>query len=227
MHWNSPIKPAELTENRLIEAILEGHFPVNSHLPGERDLAEQLGVTRPTLREALQRLARDGWLEINQGKATRVRNYWTEGNLNVLATLVQFKNHLPENFVSDLLTVRRLLAPAYARLAVETHPQEICDLLTGLAKIPDTAEDFTTADWSLHQQLTILSGNPIFTLILNGFAELYIVMGHRYFAQPAGRKHSRQFYRDLLECARRKDGVGAETLVQKIMTESITLWQQC
>ena len=227
MNWSSPSKPAELTEARLIEAILDGHFPVNSHLPGERDLAEQLGVTRPTLREALQRLARDGWLEINQGKATRIRNYWTEGNLNVLATLVQFKNRLPENFVSNLLTVRLLLAPAYTRLAIETHPQEVCNLLTDLEEIPDTAEDFTTADWTLHQQLTIFSGNPIFTLILNGFAELYIVMGHRYFARSAGRAHSRQFYRDLLECARQRNSQAAETLVQEIMTASINLWQQC
>ncbi len=227
MNWNTPLKPAEITETRLIEAILDGHFPVNSHLPGERDLAEQLGVTRPTLREALQRLARDGWLEINQGKPTRVRNYWTEGNLNVLATIIQYQNHLPENFVSNLLTVRLLLAPTYARLAIENHAREICDLLESCEEIPDTAEDFTTADWTLHQQLTILSGNPIFTLILNGFAELYIVMGHRYFAQPAEREHSRQFYRNLLECARSGDGGNTEILVTEIMTASIDLWQKC
>lgn len=227
MNWETPIKPAELTESRIIEAILDGHFPVNSHLPGERDLAEQLGVTRPTLREALQRLARDGWLDINHGKPTRIRNYWTEGNLNVLATIIQYQNHLPENFVNNLLTIRLLLAPAYTRLAFESHAPEICDLLSTYNDIPDNARDFTTADWTLHQQLTILSGNPIFTLILNGFAELYIVMGNRYFAQPAGRNHSRQFYRDLLVCARRNDGKAAENLVKKIMTDSIELWQQC
>lgn len=227
MNWNRPLKPAELTETRLIEAILDGHFPINTHLPGERHLAEQLGVTRPTLREALQRLARDGWLEINQGKTTRVRDYWTEGNLNVLATIVQFQNHLPENFVCNLMTVRLLMAPTYTRLAVENHAQEIAEQLSTFLDLPDTAEDYTTADWNLHQQLTILSGNPIFTLILNGFGELYTVMGHRYFAQSAGREHSQQFYRDLLDCAHRSDGQAAEVLTQKVMADSITLWQQC
>ena len=224
MQWNTPKKPAELTEARLIEAILDGHFPVDSNLPAERALAEQLGVTRPTLREALQRMARDGWLEINQGKPTRVRNYWTEGNLNVLATMVQFQDHLPENFVGNLLTVRQLMAPTYTRLAIERHAEEVVDLLLGYLDLPNTPEGYTSADWTLHQQLTILSGNPIFTLILNGFTRLYTVMGHRYFAQPAGRKHSRQFYEDLLDCARNGDGKAAEELVQRIMTESITLW---
>jgi len=63
MQWDTPMKPAELAENRLVEAILEGTFPINSSLPAERELAEMLGVTRPTLREVLQRLSRDGWLE--------------------------------------------------------------------------------------------------------------------------------------------------------------------
>jgi len=225
MDWNAPLKPAELTETRLIEAILDGHFPVNGHLPGERALAEQLGVTRPTLREALQRLARDGWLEINHGKPTRVRDFWKEGNLNVLATMVQFQDQLPENFVSDLLTIRQLMAPTYTHQAIKNHPNQIVDLITSYLEIPDDPEAFTSADWNLHQKLTIFSGNPIFTLILNGFAQLYIVMGHRYFAQPSNREHSRSFYRSLLDCAQNRDGQAAEEITRKVMTESIKHWQ--
>jgi GntR family negative regulator for fad regulon and positive regulator of fabA len=68
MDWVSPQKPAEFTEQRLIDAILDGHFPIGSALPAERDLAAQIGVTRPTLRETLQRMARDGWIEIHHGR---------------------------------------------------------------------------------------------------------------------------------------------------------------
>jgi GntR family negative regulator for fad regulon and positive regulator of fabA len=53
MEWDAPQKPAEWTESRLIQAILEGDFPINSTLTAERELAVQLGVTRPTLRETL------------------------------------------------------------------------------------------------------------------------------------------------------------------------------
>ncbi len=123
MNWSVPEKPAELTENRLVAAFLDGTFPVESSLPAERELALQLGVTRPTLREALQRLARDGWIEIRQGKPTRVRNYWQEGNLAVLAAIARRRQNLPANFVPDLLSVRILLAPAYARLAIERAPR--------------------------------------------------------------------------------------------------------
>src|SRR5690606_5044175 len=89
IRWAAPARPAELTYNRLVEAILDGTFPANSTLPAERELADKLGVTRSTLREALQRLAADGWLDIQQGRRTRVRDIWTEGNLNILAMLVE------------------------------------------------------------------------------------------------------------------------------------------
>ncbi len=42
------------------------------HLPGERSLCERLNISRPTLRAALAQLAREGWLEVAQGKARRI-----------------------------------------------------------------------------------------------------------------------------------------------------------
>ncbi|TLM97514.1 GntR family transcriptional regulator, partial [bacterium] len=51
MNWDLPKKPAELSERRLIDAILTGQYPIDSNLPAERELSVILGVTRPTLRE--------------------------------------------------------------------------------------------------------------------------------------------------------------------------------
>ncbi|MBN2500083.1 MAG: GntR family transcriptional regulator, partial [Anaerolineales bacterium] len=142
MDWDAPLKPNELCEQRLIAAILDGHFPIDSALPGERDLAEQLGVTRPTLRETLQRLARDGWLDIQQGKPTRVRNYWEEGNLAVLDAIARFPQQQPADFVPNLLYIRQLMAPAYARLAVERNAECIQALLKEYIDLPEDVETF-------------------------------------------------------------------------------------
>lgn len=226
MNWLPPPKPAELTENRLIAAFLDGTFPVDSNLPAERELASLLGVTRPTLREALQRLARDGWLEIRQGKPTRVRNYWQEGSLAVLAAIARRQENPPANFVPNLLTVRVLLAPAYTRLAVEKAPDCIAALLRTARQLPDDPAAFSDFDWRLHHQLTICSGNPVFTLILNGFQSLYLEMGARYFTLPQARENSRGFYHDLLAVVNRQDAEAASTLAQRIMQESLGIWNQ-
>lgn len=60
--------PAGFAEEYIIESIWNNRFPPGTILPAERELSELIGVTRTTLREVLQRLARDGWLTIQHGK---------------------------------------------------------------------------------------------------------------------------------------------------------------
>jgi GntR family negative regulator for fad regulon and positive regulator of fabA len=225
MDWQSVQKPAEMAESRLLEAILSGHFPVNSTLPGERELAEQIGVTRPTLREVLQRLARDGWLDIQQGKPTRVRDYWHEGSMAVLAVLAQSPTYQTPDFVVHLLEIRILLAPAYARQAIQAASVEITGLLEGYAGLEDFPSVFARADWELHRLLTQRAANPVFRLLLNSFQTLYILMGEQYFAFPECRASSRAFYGELLICARREAEYDAEVLTRRVMEESLALWQ--
>jgi GntR family transcriptional regulator, negative regulator for fad regulon and positive regulator of fabA len=222
--WEPLLKPAEAAESRLIEAILAGRFPIHSSLPGERDLASLLGVTRPTLREALQRLARDGWIEIQHGKATRVRDYWQEGNLAVLAAIAQYPEQLPGDFVPNLLQIRALMAPTYSSHAVARQGAVVAGFLSSAANLPDTPESFSDFDWQMHRLLTRCSGNPVFTLILNGFATLYPLMGRKYFAPPRARQVSRAYYTDLEVAARFGDARLAETLTRQVMDLSIQLW---
>ena len=219
-------KPAELAESRLIGAILDGTYPFETFLPPERELSERLGVTRPTLRETLQRLGRDGWIEIHQGKPTRVRNPWQEGNLAVLSHLAEHPNHSYPQFVEHLLTVRCLLAPAYSRAAVEKAPEKAASLLRDHPALDATADAFAEFDWKLHLQLSILSGNPVFTMILNGFAGMYLELARHYFFLPDARDNSINFYRVLLQAAQAGNCQLAEEICQRVMQESITFWHR-
>ncbi len=226
MNWEPPLKPSEFAEARLIEAILDGVFPIDSNLPAERELAAMLGVTRPTLREALQRLARDGWVEIRHGHPTRVRDYWQEGQLAVLVAIAQRPDKLPADFVRMLLEVRLAMAPAYTRQAVERSAESLALFLSTLNTLEDSPEAFTAADWSLHHQLTMLSGNPVYTLILNGFGALYKAMGLKYFQLAEARQFSRNYYQTLLEAVQASDAVRAEDVSRSVMERSIVFWNK-
>lgn len=81
--------PAGFAEEYIIESIWNNRFPPGTILPAERELSELIGVTRTTLREVLQRLARDGWLTIQHGKPTKVNNFWETSGLNILETLAR------------------------------------------------------------------------------------------------------------------------------------------
>jgi len=225
MAFHFPDRPAELAETQLIDAFLDGTFPVNSSLPSERELAALLGVTRPTLREVLQRLSRDGWIEIHHGKSTRVRDFWQEGSLTILGAISRHKANLPPTFIDDLLQIRALLAPTYFRLAFENRQLEVLELLQKSTELLDEPLAFSEWDWHLHYQMTVFSSNPAFTLILNGFMELYKTLGPVYFAIHSFRAHSRSFYTRLLDLARSDDRYLVEAETKRAMEESITNWQ--
>lgn len=223
--WNAPRRPSEYAEAMLVSAILDGDFPPGSVLPGERTLAVRLGVTRPTLREAIQRLARDGWLKVAHGKPTEVNDFWVKGGLNVLGKLVEHQAHLPPDFIPQLLEVRLHLAPAYTRAAVARAPLEVAGVLAAVNSLEDTAAAYARFDWSLHQQLTILSGNPIYTLILNGFEDFYQDIALLYFAPPAARIFSADYYNELRRTALAADAEAAEVLSCRVMLASLEIWR--
>jgi GntR family negative regulator for fad regulon and positive regulator of fabA len=225
-NWSAPQRPNTYAEHMLIAAILDGTFAPGSTLPGERDLAGQLGVTRPTLREAIQRLSRDGWLTVRQGKATMVNDFWREGGLNVLSALVQHGDHLPDDFVKQLLEVRLQLAPAYTRAAVEREPAAVAAYLSGYRALPDQPASYASFDWNLHRHLTFSSGNQIYTLILNGFSDFYEQLARLYFATPAARAKSHAFYAALADAADSADAELAAQVSRAAMLESIQVWSQ-
>jgi len=225
-NWSAPQRPAAYAEQALVTAILDGSYPPGSTLPGERDLAAQLGVTRPTLRETLQRLACDGWLTIQQGKPTEVRDYWREGGLGVLDALVRYGQQLPPDFIPNLLHVRLAMAPAYTHAAVERAAATVTACLADQASLDDAPEAFAAFDWTLHHTLTVASGNPVYTLILNGFVGFYEEMACLYFARPEARASSLAFYAALLDAAQRADADAAELITRSVMEESIQLWSQ-
>lgn len=225
MGWSAPQRPIEYAEEALVTAILDGDYSPGSLLPAERELSAQLGVTRPTLREALRRLERDGWLTIRQGKSTRVNDFWRNGELNILTALVRYQRALPAGFVRNLLEVRLSLAPRYTERAVALAPGEVVDLLQKSADLPSTAEDFARFDWQVHHALTVASGNPVYTLILNGFAGFYQYMAVRYFADPAAREASLAFYQALLHAAEGGDAQLAARVTAEAMVRSMAFWE--
>jgi len=224
MSFTPPQKPAEYAESELLNAILDGTYPIDSTLPSERDLSDQLGVTRPTLREALQRLARDGWLDIQQGKSTRVKDYWQEGSLAALSALAASPHHQSPDFIAYLLEIRLLLAPTYARQALQSARSEIAEYLKGAEGLNGDPAAYAAFDWELHHTLTGYAQNPIFQLLLNGFRDLYAQMGRTYFSFPECRAQSRSFYNRLLECAEVDDLDAVEGLMRKTMQGSLDLW---
>lgn len=221
-----PRRPVEQAEAALVRAVVGGDFAIGSTLPGERDLAAQLGVTRPTLREALRRLEQDGWLAVHQGRATQVQDFWREGSLNVLNSLLAVSDTVPQRLVTQLLEAHLGFAALYTEAAVQRAPEVVRTLLAPAVALPERAAAFAAFEWQLRHGLTLASGNPIYTMTLNGFAGFYRVLGRLYFDRAAARAISRRFYADLLDAARPANSRAVADLSARVAREVLACWQE-
>ena len=226
VNLNSEQRSSDLAEQQMIRLISKGDFPAGGELPPERQLAVQLGVGRPALREALQRLERDGWITQRHGRPAIINDFWQKGNLYTLVNLVQTVEKLPEEFIAYLLELRAVLAPAYIRQSVEINPAKVVALLADWEALPDQGEAYAYFDWEIHKKAASLSGNPLYVFLLNSFDPVYIPLATRYFQWSNRREVSRRFYQRLLMAAMSGDGERTELIVREAMQESIALWQE-
>ena len=218
------LRPTQYVEESLVVAILNGTWPPGTALPAERLLAEELGVTRPTLREALQRLAKDRWVTICHGKATVVNNYWQQGGLGILSTLAAHTDYLPPEFVGHLLEARIAFMPVCAQAAAISQPQTLISFLEKAVALGESSQVLAAYDWELQLLLVRQSGNLIYPLILNDFAPVFELIGQYYFKLPDARQSSLNYYAKLQEVIAGNGDV--EQTVRQVMTESLGIWQQ-
>ena len=220
-----PLRPAQYAEHNLVTAILNGRYPAGTALPAERSLAKKMGITRPTLRETLQRLAAEGWIRIQHGKPTVVNDFWSAGGLSMLGTLAKYADVLPNGFITRLLEVRVTLLPQIAKLAARHQPLKILEYLKNQPQPTDKAETFAAYDWELQIHMAVECDNPIYPLILNDFASLFHKMAARYFLPQPSRDASLIFYRNLAAAIERQDN-SVEEIVKAAMEQSIQIWSK-
>ncbi len=84
------LKDAAIT--RLEELVLSGEWQAGTRLPSERDLAEQLGISRPVLHEALVDLAAKGLVRIEARRGVFINDFRTSGSLAILSSLLAYSN---------------------------------------------------------------------------------------------------------------------------------------
>jgi GntR family transcriptional repressor for pyruvate dehydrogenase complex len=121
--------PDEVFDQVLAE-VVDGEIPVGDPLPSERRLAEVLGVSRPAVREALQRMAQTGLLQVRHGGATTVRDYKRHAGLDLLVRLLVRHGELDPAVARSILEARLAVGPSVAALAATRGGPALAALLT-------------------------------------------------------------------------------------------------
>jgi GntR family transcriptional repressor for pyruvate dehydrogenase complex len=114
---------------QLISSVVDGSLEPGEALPSERRLAELLGVSRPAVREALQRLSATRLVDVRHGGSTTVRDFQKHAGLDLLPRLLVRNGELDTAVARSIIEARLAIGPDVARLAAERA-----------AKAPQTAK---------------------------------------------------------------------------------------
>jgi len=210
---------AEEIVEQLRGLILQGTYAPGDKLPPERKLAEQLGVNRASLREAIKKLEHMGLVKTRQGDGTRVLDFMQTAGLELVRHLVERGS---PDILRDVLEFRTIYGREVARLAAT---RATAAELTKLEQIADMCgkdipgEELLRLDLEFYVGLAEASRNQVFKLLINTIRNAVVSFGE-FFAQfQISAEVVRKHQRDVLEALKRRDGEAAAKAAERYLAQ--------
>ena len=166
---------SDVTAQRIRNMIEENRFKVGDKLPNENDFANELGISRSTLREAIKALTSVGILEIRRGKGTFV----TDSTVIESGDLGEINSGL-----DDLFEMRLMFEPECAYYAAQRATDEeiatICKYGEAVEQKIKSGEDRTFEEQKFHESIASATHNAFvqqfMPIIFNAIKKGVIVM---------------------------------------------------
>lgn len=212
-------------------AILDGKLVVDERLPGEHELAERFGVSRPTVREALKRLAAQNLIRTRRGATGGVfvnRLSWSEAHesLFTTSTLLLGMNEIPFETVSE---ARYVLEAACLPLACERCDKEHLTAMKEEVKLQRSSkledESFCSSDVRFHRALVDAAGNPVLSFQMVGVIEAMQPLMNMITYKLRERKRIADFHSAIIKACENGDAASADQSLQDLCSYTNELAQ--
>lgn len=172
-----PVRTTEGSTEQVVSYVREliegGRLKPGDRLPAERELAIQLGVSRPTVRAGLQALAALGVVQSRHGSGT----YIPAGPPALGSDALSFLAALHGFTTEEMYEARRILESGASALAAErATPEQVATLAEEVANLFASLQQphtFLVHDISFHKAVAAASGNPIVASLMEMVSALY------------------------------------------------------
>jgi GntR family transcriptional regulator, transcriptional repressor for pyruvate dehydrogenase complex len=201
-----------LTEDvtqHILSLIGSGRLKPGEKLPSERELSQELSVSRPSVREALQALAMMKLIEIRPGRGSYVSKILPEEmiNPNVLSEMIQGDS------IQELVEARRILEIEIARLAAERRTEADLQKLKHSLLVPQseniTVEELVNADLGFHVHIANSTHNNVLVKL---FSTIFPLLGENRVKVndiPGAHNRIEKFHHAIYEAIEKQDGAAA------------------
>jgi GntR family transcriptional repressor for pyruvate dehydrogenase complex len=199
-----------LTE--LLEAIRSGHLRRGQKLPSERQLAQQLGVSRVSVREGLRMLELLEVVEIRQGKGAFV----VASEVPPSGRLLRHWLRAHSNEVLELLEVREALEASAAEAAARRKQRFDVPEDT----VPNDIERLVANDLGFHDSIAKASGNPVLASLISELNGILEESRYAMFAIPRRPRRSRMDHKRIAAAIEAGDPSAARRAMQEHIAQT-------
>lgn len=210
----------QLFVEQLEGMILSGELRPGDRLPTERELADEMKISKTVVHEGLRELHRLGFLDITSRRGVCVADYAQTGSLETLMAIMDYHGGLPDRKTAvSILKLRYYLeAPAMEELAARHTNADIAALRALQRKAEEASvqgEDaFAEALLRYHRGITFLSGNTITPLIFNAFTKVNLEFWKGYI-RASGVGQCLETLERFTEYIARGEGANASALLRE------------
>lgn len=175
----------ELFVRELESMILSGKLAVGSRLPSERELAEQMQVSRAVVNSGLVEMSKKGFVEIRPRAGAYVADYRRHGTVDTLLSIMHYNGGaLRKGEIKSLLEIRLVLESLAIELSVPRITVRELKVLKNLAdRLCESTDPALSAQivFEFHHELCVFSGNTLLPLIFYSFRVPVLSLWQRYF----------------------------------------------
>lgn len=201
------LKVADAIAAQLEQLIRDGQYLVGSKLPPERELAEQLGVARSTIREGLRILESSGFVRIVHGVGALVEADTPRSNM--LEELLSASG----TTVRELFEVREALESKAAELAARRRSDADLSKMRALLEEAGQAdignERFIELDALFHASVARATANRLMATIFDNIGSAFTEYSQRVIDLPGRRARAHVGHERIYECIASQDGSAA------------------
>jgi GntR family transcriptional repressor for pyruvate dehydrogenase complex len=192
------------------QSVQKGDLKPGDQLPAERELAEQFGVSRTAVREAVKALREKGLVEAYPGKGTFI----TSGSSNPMRqSLDRMMRSAQVDATSSLVEVREILEPEIAALAAVRATEENLNSLREAVAVMDAAkrdpDAYIEADLDFHLELAEAAANPLILSLIDSIVGVLREQRMRIFEVDGGPDRGQYHHKKILEAVEHQDAPGA------------------
>jgi GntR family transcriptional repressor for pyruvate dehydrogenase complex len=213
---------AEIVVQHVRGLIERGELRPGDRLPAERELAVQLGVSRPSVRAGLRSLSAIGVLQTRHGAGTFI----TDGPPTLGSEPLSFLAALHGFTRDEMFEARRALEVGVAGLAAERANDEqiatIAEEITGMFAALDDPQTFLIHDIRFHRSVAEASGNPILGSLVEMVSALFYEQRRKTAQHGRDLKESAHLHRAIYHAIRAHDPKRASAA----MNEHLSVAQQ-